>query len=141
MPPVSSSSTGIAITNPLVLYRALLATKRVDPDPAQHRLAIHLQRLYENLKDYEPAVQYDHRLREISRTIGGLQEQSLSNDLSGDGKPDPRGPGVLSSFFERKQTRDGMSLTKVMTSHESAMQMDSPRGLMLHGEVGTGKSR
>ena len=31
MPP----STGLAITNPLIAYRALLATKRIDPDPAQ----------------------------------------------------------------------------------------------------------
>jgi len=28
-------STGLVITNPLVAYRALLATKRIDPDPAQ----------------------------------------------------------------------------------------------------------
>jgi hypothetical protein len=37
MPPAGSisSSTGLVITNPLVAYRALLATKRIDPDPAQ----------------------------------------------------------------------------------------------------------
>lgn len=33
-----------------------------------------------------------------------------------------------------------MALTRRLTSHESALQMDSPKGLMLHGEVGTGKS-
>ena len=32
------SGTGLAITNPLVLYRALLATNRIEADPAQHRL-------------------------------------------------------------------------------------------------------
>ncbi len=35
MPPTISVSTGVAITNPLIAYRALLATKRIDPDPAQ----------------------------------------------------------------------------------------------------------
>jgi len=47
---------------------------------------------------------------------------------------------VLSSLFEQKNERDKLALTKVLTSHEAALQLDSPRGLMLHGEVGTGKS-
>jgi hypothetical protein len=34
----SIPNTGVAITNPLVLYRALLATNRITQDPAQHRL-------------------------------------------------------------------------------------------------------
>jgi len=35
--------TGLTITNPLVLYRALVATKRISPDPAQLRLGRHRQ--------------------------------------------------------------------------------------------------
>lgn len=34
------SSTGVAITNPLVLYRSLIATQKIRPDPAQHRLGM-----------------------------------------------------------------------------------------------------
>jgi hypothetical protein len=45
MPPPASSATGLTITNPLILYRALLSTKIIDPDPAQHRLALELQKL------------------------------------------------------------------------------------------------
>jgi hypothetical protein len=30
--------TGVTITNPLVLYRSLIATQKIRPDPAQHRL-------------------------------------------------------------------------------------------------------
>lgn len=33
-----------------------------------------------------------------------------------------------------------MALTRVLTDHEEAMQLQSPQGFMLHGEVGTGKS-
>lgn len=32
------AGTGVAITNPLVLYRSLIATQKIRPDPAQHRL-------------------------------------------------------------------------------------------------------
>ena len=35
MPP---NATGVIITNPLVLYRSLVATNRIKADPAQHRL-------------------------------------------------------------------------------------------------------
>jgi protein AFG1 len=31
-------STGVTITNPLVLYRSLIATQKIRPDPAQHRV-------------------------------------------------------------------------------------------------------
>ena len=35
MPPNGSS---LAITDPLVIYRSLIATNRIQSDPAQHRL-------------------------------------------------------------------------------------------------------
>ena len=74
----ASAATGLAITNPLIKYRALVATKAIKPDPvcpfyneqdrkttnnkrlsqqAQHRLAIHLSKLYDRLKDYEPELE------------------------------------------------------------------------------------
>jgi protein AFG1 len=37
-PVTAAASTGVAITNPLVLYRALVATNRITQDAAQHRL-------------------------------------------------------------------------------------------------------
>ncbi len=35
------AAKGLTITNPLILYRALLATKRIENDPAQHHLGTH----------------------------------------------------------------------------------------------------
>ncbi|KAH0376752.1 hypothetical protein KCU92_g9636, partial [Aureobasidium melanogenum] len=128
----SIPNTGVAITNPLVLYRALLATNRITQDPAQHRLAIHLQKLYDRLKDYEPTVEYKHRLDQITRAVG----PSVNTNV----EPDPQKRGVWQSLLAQKEKRDSLALTKVLTSHEAAMNLDSPRGLMLHGEVGTGKS-
>ncbi|KAL1641199.1 hypothetical protein SLS58_006307 [Diplodia intermedia] len=133
---VRKYSTGVAITNPLVLYRALLATSRIRPDPSQHRLALHLQKLYERLKDYEPATEYSHRLHQISRVVGTNGRAETSGDEIQHGHP----RGFWSSLLAQKEKRDSMALTRVLTSHEQAMQLDSPKGLMLHGEVGTGKS-
>lgn len=137
MPP-AAPSTGLSITNPLILYRALLATKRIDPDPAQHRLAIHLQKLYDRLKDYEPIVQYGFRLQQISRQLGGTPAQPAPR-LGDDIAPPPTG-GILARAFQKKAEKEGLALTRVVTSQEAAVNLDSPKGLMLHGEVGTGKS-
>jgi protein AFG1 len=47
---------------------------------------------------------------------------------------------LWNSLLAQKQNRDSLELTRVLTDHEQAMQLQSPKGLMLHGEVGTGKS-
>ncbi|KAF2196607.1 hypothetical protein GQ43DRAFT_426241 [Delitschia confertaspora ATCC 74209] len=148
MPP--NASTNLTITNPLVLYRSLVATKRIRPDPAQHRLALHLQKLYEELKDYEPTIEYRHKLHQISRAIGPARP--LQNDTNINSQTEgvltdrsnhphgPSNPSIWSSLFQRKQTRDSLALTRTLTSRDAALSMQSPKGLMLHGEVGTGKS-
>lgn len=134
------TSTGLTITNPLVLYRALLATKQIDPDPAQHRLALHLQKLYNRLKDYEPEVDFSHRLNQLSRTFGkspSISRQAEDHESSrGNGKPQ----GFFSSLRGQREWAGAMALTRKLTNHEAAMQLQSPQGLLLYGEVGTGKS-
>ena len=134
-----SPSTGLTITNPLVLYRALLATKRIDPDPAQHRLALHLQKLYYRLKDYQPEVEFSHRLDQINRLV---RKPATGSAEAEDGKKQENGrrQGIFSSLREQKKEADATALTRRFTSHESAVQMQSPQGLLLYGEVGTGKS-
>lgn len=138
MPP-PSPSTGLTITNPLVLYRALLATKRIDPDPAQHRLALHLQKLYYRLKDYRPEIDFSHRLDQINKLVktSATQADEIQDEKE---QNDGRRPGILSMLREQREKADALALTRRLTSHESAVQLQSPQGLLLYGEVGTGKS-
>ena len=124
-----SGATGLAITNPLVKYRTLVQTRAIARDPSQHRLAIHLQKLYDRLKDYEPELDYGRQLDQITRAVGD------GSNASARPKRDS-----WRSLLAGKQDRDSLALTRKLTSHESAMQLNSPKGLMLHGEVGTGKS-
>ena len=134
------TATGLAITNPLVKYRALVATKAISPDNGQLRLALHLQKLYERLKDYEPQVEYSQRLDQISRTVKNNAEQDGATSLNQDGIPPRKKQNSWRALLAAKEQRGSLALTQRLTSHESAVQLTSPRGLMLHGEVGTGKS-
>lgn len=123
-----AGATGVVITNPLVKYRALVATRSINPDPAQHRLAIHLQGLYDRLKDYEPQVEYSYKLDQITRAIGQDDAQQKPRRAS------------WRRFLEPSEGKGSLALTRRLTSLEAAKQLESPKGLMLHGEVGTGKS-
>ncbi|KAF2278050.1 uncharacterized protein EI97DRAFT_342505, partial [Westerdykella ornata] len=135
------NATGLTITNPLVLYRSLIATKRISPDSSQHRLALHLQKLYENLIDYEPSIDYSHRLQQLSHAIAAeARDVSPPRSEPVEAKPSLGTRGVWRSLLAQKEKRDSLALTRVFTSHEAAMSLQSPKGLMLHGEVGTGKS-
>ncbi|KAI9643129.1 hypothetical protein NHQ30_008864 [Ciborinia camelliae] len=140
MPPTNiPQSTGLTITNPLILYRALLATKAIDPDPAQHRIALHLQKLYLRLKDYKPQSEYAARLKAISQAVNEGQTDEDGRTVAVPGHPLRNNP-LFAHLFRRKERQDTLAMTRVLTSHEAAMNLDSPQGILLHGEVGTGKS-
>ena len=87
--------------------------------------------------DYEPTVEYGKRLNQISRAVGTNDEPKEDETPSA---AFSRSKGLWRTLLEEKQKQDSLALTRVMTSHEAAKNLDSPRGLMLHGEVGTGKS-
>lgn len=138
--PQPQPSLGLSITNPLVLYRALLSTKRIRPDPAQHRLALQLQKLYFRLKDYDPDVEFRYRLDRAAK----LARQATAADQT---KPEARkavfddhGRGKAGRWFGPSQQGDGLGLVRTIPVTESAMEIDSPQGMLLYGEVGRGKS-
>src|SRR4051812_43171586 len=87
MPPKVKPPSGLTITDPLIKYTSLVSTGALHPDPAQHRLAIHLQKLYLRLKDYTPSSTYTTRLAAITDALATARSRphdasaSLSTDL------------------------------------------------------------
>ncbi|KAK3956789.1 AFG1-like ATPase-domain-containing protein [Pseudoneurospora amorphoporcata] len=134
--------TSVTITDPLVKYNALIATGSCSPDAAQHRLAHHLQKLYVRLKDYTPSQEYQSRLRQITKALDSARKEDVEDEetqLAVRSHPIRRNP-LFAKFFGKADDRDTLALTRVLTSHEAALHIDSPKGLFLSGEVGTGKS-
>jgi protein AFG1 len=66
-------------------------------------------------------------------------EKGEERQVAVPGHPLRRNP-LFAHLFRKKEQQGTLALTRVLTSHEAAMSLESPRGLLLHGEVGTGKS-
>ncbi|KAM7198667.1 lactation elevated protein 1 [Rhypophila sp. PSN 637] len=132
----------VTITDPLIKYQSLVATGICSPDASQHRLAHHLQKVYLRLKDYTPAPEYRSRLQQVTRALEAIKrEGDHGTELASPTHP-IRGNPLFAKFFSNRNGggRDSLSLTKVLTSHQSALHIDSPKGLFLSGDVGRGKS-
>ncbi|KAI1350681.1 AFG1-like ATPase-domain-containing protein [Xylaria sp. FL0043] len=131
--------SSVTITDPLVKYQSLLATGYCCPDPAQQRLALHLRKVYHRLKDYTPSIEYRTKLRAVTSALSHHKGGDQSHRLATERHPIRRNP-LFARFFARTQGRDTLALTRVLSNHEAAIHIDSPQGLFVSGEVGTGKS-
>ncbi|KAH0426326.1 AFG1-like ATPase [Colletotrichum camelliae] len=136
-------STAMAITDPLVKYRTLISTKLLAPDPSQHRLAIHLQKLYTRLKDYAPEDDYRERLKQVADIPEARDPEAAAARLAMPNHPiwdNPLFKHVSRKIMPETTDPNPMALVRVMTSLEGAITINSPKGLFLSGEVGVGKS-
>jgi peroxisome-assembly ATPase len=132
-------STSVTITDPLVKYQSLVASGIFSPDPAQHRLARHLQKIYLRLKDYSPPVEYASELRRLARAATqNIIPKEPDQVLAVKSHPIWRNP--LFSGLLNTEDKDSLKLIRVLSDHQAAIEINSPKGLFLSGEVGTGKS-
>lgn len=134
-------STAVAITDPLVKYQTAVASGLYAPDHSQHRLARHLRKIYFRIKDYSPQQEYRERLKQVAR----LTDREPPPDDDGSSTLARRTHAIWRNpLFEHllstPEGKESRALTRVLASHETAIQIDSPKGLFLSGEVGTGKS-
>lgn len=138
----SSASTAVTITDPLVKYQAAVAAGLYAPDPAQHRLARHLHKIYLRIKDYSPQAEYGERLRQVARLAEPPpepREEDTSGVLALKSHSIWRNP-LFKHLLTSPEGRESLALTRVLTNYQTALEIDSPKGLFLSGEVGTGKS-
>ena len=139
LPPTTRA---ITITDPLTTYTSLISTRQIHPDAAQHRLAHHLQKLYLRLKDYTPSPHTHSRLSRHLQPAPEAQSPDSEGFLAVKSHPIWRNPLFhrLRNSLSPEGGDDSLALTKVLTNYDLAKDVNSPRGLFLSGEVGTGKS-
>lgn len=137
-------STAVTITDPLVKYQTQVAAGLYSPDPAQHRLARHLRNIYLRVKDYRPQDEYRQKLQQVARLTDTDSEKNEEDDEGGNILARKTHAIWRNPLFKHLLTtpvgRESRALTRVLTNHETAIEINSPKGLFLSGEVGTGKS-
>lgn len=147
--------SGICLTDPLAVYRRYVETGELKPDDKQLRAAIQFQKLYFRVKDYKP----DDKLLRIRQVLRKLQDninrQKLEEErrklLELKAKDEDEamfGLAGLDSFFgkkirdyhDNKQKEECKQLVTILNNEEVLENFPSPKGLLVNGEVGTGKS-
>ncbi|BGP12176.1 hypothetical protein JCM10213_004742 [Rhodosporidiobolus nylandii] len=155
--PASSSEaaqTGLEVADPLWLYYSLIAQGKVQKDEEQLRALVQLRKLHEQLLDYQPPV----RLVTLLESIRSLPSSptSASSALSTSSLPawpfrrsplSSLGAGLSPEEEEERRRLAAMSegektkqLVKVLKAHEGLEDLDTPKGFLLTGPPGTGKS-
>ncbi|ODQ64354.1 hypothetical protein NADFUDRAFT_47569 [Nadsonia fulvescens var. elongata DSM 6958] len=146
---VASAESSLVITDPFVLYQNRVALGLLRPDEAQLRAALQFQKLYYRVKDYNPPEDFSHKVRELTellkREIREEKENEAREALEGKQKKSG-GLSILQAARARQKStwydtnRRSLELIRILSDEEELLNFRSPQGLLIHGEVGCGKS-
>ncbi|GAA5899369.1 uncharacterized protein JCM6883_005198 [Sporobolomyces salmoneus] len=156
----SNNSTAVEIADPLLLYFSLVAQEKIKKDDEQLRALVQMRKLHEELLDYQPPIRLLTLLESI-RELSPPPPSSSSSSASTAVTPTSRFPAWpfkrsalsdlgqdllpqemeernrLMSLSEKEKTTQ---LVKVLKAHEGLEDLDTPKGFLLTGPPGTGKS-
>ncbi|BFZ53468.1 hypothetical protein PYCC9005_000492 [Savitreella phatthalungensis] len=112
--------SSLVISDPFLAYQSLVQAGVLRPDDCQLRAAKELQKLYRRIEDYQPPVDLTRKIRQVQKVLKNRQSSNPIRQL-------------LTNERDR-------ALVRQLSWEEELLEIDSPRGLMLSGSVGTGKS-
>ncbi|CAN3357967.1 hypothetical protein DICA4_D01442 [Diutina catenulata] len=130
----NTSNTGLAITDPFVLYQNYVASGAIEKDEAQLRTMKEFQKLYHRLVDYRPRSDVENK---INLMLRDLEHQRVRAP-----KPSERSKSILERIGWRPDPeKQSQQLIKFVTDEELLLDEGySPQGLLVNGDVGCGKS-
>lgn len=118
------------MTDPLIIYQNYITRKVLRPDGHQLRAAKEFQKLYYRVKDYVPPQKAELELQKLIKKIQLQIEKSQSRPQ-------------LIKWIKNKVTStpsNSTELVEVLSEIDVLVNMKTPQGLLLNGEVGCGKS-
>ncbi|KAI3405268.2 hypothetical protein KGF56_001925 [Candida oxycetoniae] len=118
----------VSITDPYTIYQNYITQGILEKDCSQIRVMKEFQKLYHRVSDYVPPEEMSIRLSLLLREIEMRQVQLKEYNLS------------PLKYFRRSPEKTKKSMVKYMTDEEELANFASPRGLLINGDVGSGKS-
>ncbi|KWU41050.1 hypothetical protein RHOSPDRAFT_23715 [Rhodotorula sp. JG-1b] len=137
-----ASETGIQVADPLLLYFSLVAQGKIKKDEEQLRALVQIRKLHADLLDYQPPVQLVTLLDSIRSLPSNSKSESnarsaLSNLGEGLSESEEQERQRLLALSDKEKTTQ---LVKALKAHEGLEDLDTPKGFLLTGPPGTGKS-
>lgn len=135
-PSTSNKTTAVCIADPYLIYKDLIHSKQIDSDPHQLALIKKLRVLSERLQSYKPdltSIKINRLVRELEMRYNKHQHDEK---------------GVLFGytvgwFRERENKKLRTELVRVLNDYDDLTSDDMkniPKGLLINGEVGCGKT-
>ncbi|SPO24735.1 related to ATPase family protein [Ustilago trichophora] len=131
----------LQVTDPLLIYRAKVARGELEEDEEQLRALVELRRINRTLRDYVPPAHLLGILNDDSQSASSAALASAINSRLRPGakefqdEPTSRAP---SSAKKSDQTIG--ELVKWLSESEGLAELGTPKGLLITGTPGTGKS-
>lgn len=129
----SESSLGIALTEPFNLYQSYVLQGLIEKDEQQLRAMKEFQKLYYRLLGYKPPEELQVKISLLLKQIEvkyaeiGVQQQGISFS-------------TMSRLFKKDPVVKKNELIAYLTDEQQLENIVAPKGLLINGEVGCGKS-
>lgn len=133
----SPEPNALQVTDPLLIYRAKVARGELEEDEEQLRALVELRRINRILRDYTPPV---HLLGILHQDTQSQSSAALASAIDARLRPGAKEfqPSSTSSSTNGEQ-RIG-ELVKWLSESEGLAELGTPKGLLITGTPGTGKS-
>lgn len=124
---------GVAVTDPFQLYQSYVLQRLIDKDEQQLRVMKEFQKLYYRVIGYRPP-------EELQVRISLLLKQIEVKYAEIDAKQQGISFSSMSRLFQKDPVVTKNELVAYLTDEEELKNIVAPTGLLVNGEVGSGKS-
>ncbi len=127
----------LQVTDPLLIYRAKVARGELEEDEEQLRALVELRRINRVLRDYTPPA---HLLGILHDDQQSSSSSALANAIDSRLRPGAKEWQDSSSSSKKRKSDNVGELVKWLSESEGLAELGTPKGLLITGTPGTGKS-
>lgn len=140
-PPLTLETNALQVTDPLLIYRAKVARGELEEDEEQLRALVELRRINRTLRDYVPPAHLLGILNHDSQSASSAALASAIDSRLRPGAKEMQDERTSQASYSSQSKRENIGdLVRWLSESEGLAQLGTPKGLLITGTPGTGKS-